>query len=76
MLLIILCKSDSNGPSSSIAGGHFGDLKQKVCFPFDSNFLKNCNAFHLKRFVTLSTLDINCVIYFFLMELQYFSLSN
>ena len=27
MLLIILCKSDSNGPSSSIAGGHFRDLK-------------------------------------------------
>ena len=68
MLLIILCKSDSNGASSSIAGGHFGDLKPKVCFPFDSNFPKNCNAFHLIRFVRLSII--------FLMELQCFSLSN
>ena len=65
MLLIILCKSDSNSASSSIAGGHFGDLKPKACFSFDHNFRKNCNAFHLIRFVTLLTLDINCVIYSF-----------
>ena len=65
MLLIILCKSDTNGASSSIAGGHFGDLKPKVCFQLDPNFPKNCSAFYLIRFVTLSTLDINCVIYSF-----------
>ena len=65
MLLIFLCKSDSNSSKSSIAGGYFGDLKPKVCFLFHSNFPKNCNAFYLIRFVTLSTLDINCVIYSF-----------
>ena len=63
MFLIILCKSNSNGPSSSIVSRHFGDFKPKVCFPSDFNFLKICNAFHLIGFVTLSSFDINCVIY-------------
>ena len=65
MLLITLCKSDSNSPSSSVAGEHYADLKTKVCFLFDSNFPKNFNAFHVILFVTLSTLDINCVMYSF-----------
>ena len=33
MLAIIPCKSNSNNPSSSITGRHFGDLKPKVLFP-------------------------------------------
>ena len=69
MLLIILCKFDSNGPSSSIAGGHFGELKPKVCFPSDS---KNCNAFHFIGFVTLSTLDNKCEICYFSDEITIF----
>ena len=59
MLLIIINRSDSNADSSPAVNEHLFEGKPYVFISQLLSLSKNFSNFHLLRFVTLSTFDMN-----------------